>query len=80
MRYGDQISGGLIAAADRELMQRAERRREIEMTAPETGIELPATRINPGGFLVSESDDAVMIPARAACGSRRHERKDRILA
>ena len=61
-------------------MQRAERRRQVKVTAPEAGIETLATRFDQSRFLFVEGNDAVMIVTRAEPGFRRQKRKDRVLA
>ena len=51
MGHGNQISPVLVAALDRDGVQGPDGRRQIKMAAPETAVELLATRINAGCFL-----------------------------
>ena len=50
------------------------------MAAPETGGELLAARVNAGGFLFGEANEAVMVAARAGTGSGRHQGEEWFLA
>ena len=51
VRHGNQISAVLVSALDGDVVQGAERRREIKMAAPETAVELLAAGVNAALFL-----------------------------
>ena len=67
VRHGNQISAILVAALDRDGVQGADRGRQIKMAAPETAGDLLAARVNAGGFLFGEKNEAAM-----SCGTGRN--------
>ena len=64
VRHGNQVSAILVSALDGDVVQRAQRGGEIEMTALETAVEFLAARINSRCLLRGEIDHAIVVAAR----------------